>query len=110
MNFDIIATEPFEHKLKRLAKKYKSLVVDLRTLFDELSENPTLGTPIGKNCYKIRLAITSKGKGKSGGARLITYVRIVKKTVYLMDIYDKSEQTTISDNELKLLIDILSDD
>jgi mRNA-degrading endonuclease RelE of RelBE toxin-antitoxin system len=110
MSFDIIATEPFEHKLKRLAKKYKSLAVDLRTLFDELTENPTLGTPIGKNCYKIRLAITSKGKGKSGGARLITYVRIVKKTIYLIDIYDKSEQATISDNELKLLIDLLSDD
>lgn len=110
MNFDIIATEPFERKLKRLAKKYKSLSADLSTLFDELSENPTLGTSIGKDCYKIRLSIKSKGKGKSGGARLITYVRIIKETVFLMDIYDKSEQVNINGKELEKLIEILSDE
>jgi len=80
MSFNIIATEPFERKLKRLAKKYKSLSSDLSAVIDELAENPTLGTPIGKNCYKIRVAIASKGKGKSGGARMITFVRIVKNT------------------------------
>jgi mRNA-degrading endonuclease RelE of RelBE toxin-antitoxin system len=108
MNFDVIATEPFERKLKRLAKKYKSLSSDLSILFDKLSETPTLGTPIGKDCYKIRVAITSKGKGKSGGARLITYVRIVNETVFLMDIYDKSEQANIAAKELEKLIEILS--
>ncbi len=107
MSFNVIATEPFERKLKRLAKKYKSLATDLAKVVDELVENPTLGTPIGKDCYKLRIAITSKGKGKSGGARMITYVRIVKKTVFLMDIYDKSEQANISDKELLMLIDIL---
>jgi len=79
----------------------------LAKVVDELVENPTLGTPIGKDCYKLRIAITSKGKGKSGGSRMITYVRIVKKTVFLMDIYDKSEQANISDKELLMLIDIL---
>ena len=107
MSFNVIATEPFERKLKRLAKKYKSLASDLALVIDELIENPTLGTPIGKDCYKLRIAITSKGKGKSGGARMITYVRIVKKTVFLMDIYDKSEQANITDKELLMLIDIL---
>lgn len=76
-------------------------------VIDELIENPTLGTPIGKDCYKLRFAITSKGKGKSGDARIITYVRVVRQTVFLMDIYDKSEQATITDKELLLLIDIL---
>jgi hypothetical protein len=109
MNFDIIATEPFERKLKRLAKKYKSLASDLALVIDELTINPTMGTPIGKDCYKLRIAISSKGKGKSGGARMITFVRIVKQTVFLMDIYDKSEQVTISDKELQLLIDILQE-
>lgn len=109
MNFDIIATEPFERKLKRLAKKYKSLASDLALVIDKLTINPTMGTPIGKDCYKIRIAISSKGKGKSGGARMITFVRIVKQTVFLMDIYDKSEQVTISDKELQLLIDILQE-
>lgn len=107
MNFDIIATEPFERKLKRLAKKHKSLKADLAKIFEELSNNPYSGSSLGKDCYKIRVAISSKGKGKSGGARIITYVRIVKKTIYLMDIYDKSEQANISDEELKLLISLL---
>lgn len=109
MSFNIIATEPFEKKLKRLAKKYKSLKADLLEVIEQLAENPTLGTPIGKECYKIRVAITSKGKGKSGGARMITYVRIVSQNVFLMDIYDKSKQANISDKELQLLIDILAE-
>jgi hypothetical protein len=108
MSFDIIATEPFERKLKRLAKKYRSIKADLLLLVEELSNNPTLGIPLGRDCYKIRLAITSKGKGKSGGARLITYVRIVNNIVFLMDIYDKSERPNISDKELQALIDILA--
>ena len=66
-----------------------------------LSADPFEGTPIGQNCYKIRLAISSKGKGKSGGARVITYVYVEGKIVYLLAIYDKSEQTDISDSELK---------
>ena len=109
MSFNIIATELFEKKIKRLAKKHKSLKADLLVVIEQLEDNPTLGTPIGKECYKIRVAITSKGKGKSGGARMITYVRIVSENVFLMDIYDKSEQANISDKELQLLIDILTE-
>jgi len=109
MSFDVIATEPFERKLKRLAKKHKSLPADLSVIIDNLSINPFIGTNIGKDCYKIRVAITSKGKSKSSGARLITYVRIVKNTVFLMDIYDKSEQANISKNEMQLLIEILTE-
>ena len=108
MNFKIVATEPFERKLKRLAKKYKSIKADLGIIIAELEVHPTLGTPIGKDCYKIRVAITSKGRGKSGGARMITYIRILKNSVFLMDIYDKSEQVNISDKELQMLIDILT--
>lgn len=108
MNFEVIATEPFARKLKRLVKKYKSLKDDLLLVIDELSQNPTFGTPIGKDCYKIRVAISSKGKGKSGGARLITYVKIINEKVFLMDIYDKSEQVNITAKELENLIEILS--
>jgi len=107
MNFEVIATGRFDKRLKQLSKKYYSLRKDLSTVIEQLEQNSTMGTPIGKDCYKIRVAITSKGKGKSGGARLITYVRVVKNTVFLMDIYDKSEQATISDKELLLFINIL---
>lgn len=108
MNFEVVATGAFERKVKRLAKKYKSLKTDLAPLFSSLSDNPEQGTSLGKNCYKVRFAISSKRKGKSGGGRLITYVRVVKQTVYLIDIYDKSEQDTISDKELQMLIDLLT--
>jgi hypothetical protein len=109
MSFNVIATEPFERKLKKLSKKHKSLKSDLLAVIEQLAENPTLGTPLGKECYKIRVAITSKGKGKSDGARLMTYVRILKHTVFLLDIYDKSDQSTISDKELKFLIELLAE-
>jgi mRNA-degrading endonuclease RelE of RelBE toxin-antitoxin system len=61
MSFDVIATEPFERKLKQLAKKYISLLKDLLELINELSEDPQMGTPIGKDYYKIRVAVSSKG-------------------------------------------------
>jgi len=108
MNFEVEATEPFERKLKKLAKKHKSLKNDLSVLIDELSENPTTGTALGNNCFKIRIAIQSKGKGKSGGGRVITFVHVVNTTVYLLDIYDKSEKESISDKELKMLLDLLT--
>ena len=66
----------FKRDLRRLRKKYPSLVGELRELEGELCQNPTKGTPIGGSCYKIRLAIKSKGKGKSGGARVITYYTV----------------------------------
>ena len=61
------------------------------------------------NCYKIRLAIKSKGKGKSGGARVITTVFVDEETVYLLDIYDKSEQSSISRAGLLTLLKDLGD-
>jgi len=108
MIFSVLATKPFERKLKPLAKKYQSIVEDLEDLEEQLKKNPTLGTPLGKDCYKIRMAITSKGQGKSGGARIITYFRVVKNTVYLMDIYDKSEQESVSDKNIKKAIEKLA--
>ena len=109
MNCSVLATRPFERKLKQLAKKYLSIAGDLEALGKELEETPTLGTPLGKDCYKIRMAITSKGQGKSGGARIITCVRVVKNTVYMIDIYDKSEQDSISDREMRKAIDELTE-
>ena len=73
-------------------------------LIESLEENPQHGSPLGKDCYKIRLAITSKGKGKSGGARVITHVYIFRKTVYLLSVYDKSEQANIPQSVIDAMI------
>ena len=104
MSYKLIATPTFNKGLKRLLKKFNSLKDEYANLLDELQKNPTLGTPISDNCYKIRLAITSKGKGKRGGARVITHIIVDNETIYLLNIYDKSEQTNVTDKELQQLL------
>ncbi len=107
MNYNIIPTHRFAKELKRLAKKFPSLKNEFAELIKRIAKNPETGTYIGNDCYKIRVAITSKGRGKSGGARVITYVYIKTKTVYLLTIYDKGEKENITDKELNEIIDSL---
>jgi len=83
MNYKVENTSYFTRQLKRLVKKYPSVKKEMIRLIESLESDPQQGTPLGKDCYKIRLAITSKGKGKSGGARVITHVYVFRKTVYL---------------------------
>jgi hypothetical protein len=71
-------------------------------------KSPEQGTPIGNHCFKIRLAIASKGKGKSGGARVVIHVAVTDKIVFLLDIYDKSEQANISEKELAELLKMIT--
>ena len=104
MSFNIIASDNFIKEAKRLAKKYRSLKTELKVLGEELSEEPTLGKPLGHEVYKIRLAVKSKGKGKSGGARVITYVQFDDESILLLSIYNKGEKDTITDQEIQQLI------
>lgn len=104
MSYKILPLPFFEKQLKRLSKKYPSLKEEFLQLIESLEENPVQGTSLGKNCYKIRLAISSKGKGKSGGARLITNIVIGEETVYLLSIYEKSEKDNLTDKELDDLL------
>lgn len=103
MKFEVKTIPSFEKDFKKLFKKYHSLKLDLFKLIKQLEVNPFLGTSIGKDFYKVRISISSKGKGKSGGARIITCVKIIKQVIYLSAIYDKSEKSNITDSELKLL-------
>lgn len=105
MSYSILPTPDFEKALRRLVRKYPSLKKEYGELVSELKENPQIGDPLGRNCYKIRIAIKSKGKGKRGGARVITFVAVVHELVYLLSIYDKSEKENISDKELKFLLE-----
>jgi mRNA-degrading endonuclease RelE of RelBE toxin-antitoxin system len=74
MSYKVLTIPPFDKQLKRLVKKYPSLKIEISTLIQELKIEPDKSIPLGNSCYKIRLAIGSKGKGKSGGARVITYL------------------------------------
>lgn len=101
MHYKVILTELFEKEFKRLNKKYRSLRQDLRTLIENLELDPFQGEALGDSCYKIRLAITSKNSGKSGGARVITYISVFQGVAFLLSIYDKSEKESISKKDIK---------
>lgn len=107
MGYKILTVAPFDKQLKRLAKKYPSIKSDILQLANELITNPTKGKAIGKDCYKIRLAIKSKGKGKSGGARVITHFAVLGSSIYLLSIFDKSEKESITDKEIAEILDLI---
>lgn len=104
MSYKVLPTSKFSKEIKRLIKKYPSLKSEFADLISLLSENPTTGTSFGENCYKIRIAIASKNKGKSGGARVITFLLLKDKSVFLLTIYDKAEKESVTDKELKVMI------
>jgi hypothetical protein len=107
-------TKQFQSASKVLIKRYPSFLKDLSLLEKDLLKNPKMGTSLGNGTYKIRLKISSKGRGKSGGARLISlletsFITEVLKTedeitVNLLYVYDKSDMETLTDRELKDLI------
>ena len=106
MNYEIIPTKTFKRDFKSLFKKYRSLLDDLEEFKNELLKNPNMGDDLGNNTRKIRMAIASKNKGKSSGARVITFDVVIdfnNTDIYLLTIYDKSEQDTISRREIELL-------
>jgi len=107
MNFEVEVTFYFKKQAKRLAKKYPSLPSELRELISSLEKSPTQGTMIGRGCYKNRLSIASKSKGKSGGGRVITHLQVSKRKVYLLSIYDKSEMESIRPSDLSGLLNLI---
>src|SRR5258707_13778 len=107
MSFEVEVTFYFKRQVKRLAKKYPSLIKELNELVTSLEISPVQGVSIGRGCYKIRLSISSKGKGKSGGARVIIHVQTTKSKGYLLSIYDKSEMENISASDLLDLLKLI---
>ncbi len=109
MNVEIIVTETFRREAKKLIKKYPSLKNELSIFEDSLIKKPDQGKLILENVYKIRIAVKSKGKGKSGGLRVITYLIITKKDderiqVFLLSIYDKSDIENLPEPQINKII------
>lgn len=103
MNCKITYTPDFAKALKKLGKRYHSIKQDYAQLLSDLHSNPFMGVDLGHRLRKVRMSIASKGKGKSGGARVITYTIILTQIdteIKLITIYDKSERENISDAEL----------
>lgn len=111
MNVKVRVALSFKRQAKPLLKKYPTLIKELSQLESDLKKNPKMGTSLGNNAFKIRLASKSKNKGKSVGLRVISYVETEilsyaevqgeNIVVILISIYDKSETGTISDKQLK---------
>ena len=101
MSYNLLTTPEFEKEAKRISKKYPSLKNDLKILFSSLIENPIQGFSLGNHFYKLRLAISGKKSGKSGGARIITFIRVLDEEIILVSIYDKSVKENITKEEIK---------
>jgi len=106
VTFDYL--DEFLRGAKALRKRYPSFEDDYNTFLDELEKNPFSGESLGKHTYKYRMAIASKGKGKSGGARVITYnlqqLNEDEVIITLMTIYDKSDISNVPDAYLHSLV------
>ena len=100
----IVALPQFEKEIKQLSKKYPSIDADFEGLLSSLLNNPTTGESLGNNCYKIRMKIASKRTGKSGGARVITCVKILNSKIFLVSIYDKADRETITKKEIESIL------
>jgi mRNA-degrading endonuclease RelE of RelBE toxin-antitoxin system len=87
-----------------LVRKSPSLKNEFAELLSDILANPEMGTSLGNNYYKIRLAIGNKGKGKRGAARVITYLNFESETVYLLTIYYKAEKSNLKAKEIKEII------
>jgi hypothetical protein len=108
MNYSIVPTEKFKKEAKRLIKKYPSLQSELAALNKELSKDPTTGTPLGHDAFKIRVAIKSKGQGKKRRGKNCHDLVAENKEAYLLTIYDKAELDSIDDKALKNMIKLVN--
>jgi mRNA-degrading endonuclease RelE of RelBE toxin-antitoxin system len=104
MSYSVIPTPDFKKFFKKLYKKHPSLKNDLAELIEKLEDNYAIGISLGSNLYKIRLAIESKNKGKSAGARIIYFFLDVDNEIYLIHIFDKSQFENIPKH---VLLDLL---
>ncbi len=104
MSYRILQTPGFERQSRQLARRYRSWPDDLQALLEKLTADPRQGDALGRSCYKVRLGIAAKGKGKSGGARVITVVKQVGEYVLLLAVYDKSDRANLAPGELEALL------
>lgn len=107
MAININFSDAFESRVKKFIKKFPSLANELIDFVEELKKNPFVGKSLGAGLYKMTLASESKGKGKSGGFRIINYIVSQNKDeidVTVLIIYDKSEDSTMKKEVLVKMV------
>ena len=95
MKFKIVPSKEFLKDVKRLLKKYKTIKNDIDELSNLLQENPQAGIDLGRGLYKIRLKSSNMKEGKSSGFRIIYYLLVEDRKIYLLTIFPKSEKEDI---------------
>lgn len=104
-NFSLVTTNNFISEATHLKTKYPNIKDDFFQLAQRLASDPiNAGKYLGNGCYKVRMKISDKNNGKSGGARVIIHVKIIDKRVYVLSVFDKSEKTNLADGELERLM------
>ncbi len=108
MDVIVKVSEEFVRQAKRFTKKYKTFVDDFASFLISIKENPFQGVDLGGGKRKIRMAVSSKGKGKSGGLRVITFnVQTIDNECFLVNLitlYDKNEISNVSDKYINQII------
>jgi len=108
MKYKIYLTDNFYKEARQLLKKYPNIKQDFLKLKDKLKHDPITGNdPYGMDCYKVRMPISDKNQGESGGARIIIQVKVIDRVVYLISVFDKSEQSTIKSHYLEKLLRLI---
>ena len=103
----VVATPHFNRSFKQLRKKYRRIEADLKPLIARLESGETPGDPVQgvkSAVYKVRLPSSDAQRGKSGGYRVIYYVKTAN-FLFLVEIYAKSQRADIGMNELRRLVD-----
>lgn len=96
----------FNKNIRNLAKKYRSIRVDIQPVIEQLERGDLPGdkiSGIGYEVFKLRVRNSDIQKGKSGGYRLIYYVKTAQGII-LLTIYAKSEQADIIADEIRSII------
>jgi len=103
-NLTIRDTDTFNKAVKQLKKRFRNIDADFTNFVNSVENEEDLGVYLGNGVYKARISNSNKNSGKSGGYRLISYLKLVENELYLLFIYDKSDYDTISENAIDSLI------
>ncbi len=100
------AAPTFKRNLRDLLKKYRNIQKDIQPIIKQLEQGEQPGEQIpgvGHPVFKLRVRNSDAQKGKSGGYRLIYYVRTATGII-LLTIYAKSEQVDVVADEIRSII------
>lgn len=100
MNYTFVETTEFTQRIVKLG-----LEKELAKLQKELNQNAMKGAtdPATGGLRKVRVADSTRGQGKSFGARIHYVVAAQRHIIYLVFIYGKGESDKLTAKQKKIL-------